>query len=156
MQYPSAGVLRAAAALSVVFSTPVHPQSAPTATPHREVADTYFGTVLVDPFRWMETPTPSNPEFRQFLETQNRHARSVLDQIPGRTALAERIRALDDTVVSVAALDVQGGRWFYLKTEPGVEHRKLYVRDGAAGNERMLIDPQGNNFAVWKQDERAK
>ena len=142
MQYPSAGVLRVAAALSVVFSTPVHPQSAPTATPHREVADTYFGTVLVDPFRWMETPTPSNPEFRQFLETQNRHARSVLDQIPGRTALAERIRALDDTVVSVAALDVQGGRWFYLKTEPGVEHRKLYVRDGPAGRERMLIDPQ--------------
>ena len=137
-----ASVIRVVAALSVAFSPQLHPQSPPPATPHREVADTYFGTVVVDPYRWMETPTPSNPEFRKFLEAQNEHARTVLDQIPGRATLAARIRVLDDTSVSVAALDVQAGRWFYLKTEPGVEHRKLYVRDGSTGKERLLIDPQ--------------
>ena len=143
MQCPTlAGAMRAVAALSVAFAAQVHPQSPPPATPHREVADTYFGTVVIDPYRWMEAPTPSNPQFRAFLEAQNKHARAVLDRIPGRAALAARIRALDDTIVSVAALDVQGGRWFYLKTEPGVEHRKLYLRDGPTGKERLLIDPQ--------------
>ena len=136
-----ASAIRVAAAVSVAFSWPLHSQSPPPA-PHREVADTYFGTVVVDPYRWMEAPTPSNPEFRKFLEAQNEHARAVLDRIPGRAALAARIRALDDTIISVAALDVQGARWFYLKTEPGVEHRKLYVRDGPTGKERLLIDPQ--------------
>ncbi|MFL5402188.1 MAG: prolyl oligopeptidase family serine peptidase, partial [Gemmatimonadales bacterium] len=137
-----ANTARRVVALAILFSSPAQPQSPPPAAPHREVADTYFGTVIVDPYRWMEAPTPSNPEFRAWLEAQNRYTREVLDRIPGRTALASRIRALDDTIVSVAALDVQGGRWFYLKTEPGVEQRKLYVRDGPTGKERLLVDPQ--------------
>jgi len=143
MQYPSsAGAMSVLTALSVSLSSQVHSQSPVPAAPHREVADTYFGTVVIDPYRWMEAPTPKNPEFRAFLEAQNKHTRSVLDRIPGRAPLAARIRALDDTITSVAALEVKGGRWFYLKTEPGVEHRKLYVREGPTGKERLLIDPQ--------------
>jgi prolyl oligopeptidase len=130
-------VLATLALLSQIASA----QSIPT-TPHREIADTYFGDVVVDPYRWMEASTGKNPEFVTWLEAQNAHTRAILDRIPGRAALAERIRALDDAIVSAAFVDVQGGRWFYLKTEPGVEHRKLYVRDGPTGNERLLIDPE--------------
>jgi prolyl oligopeptidase len=141
---PSSPLYTAAAVVALAVAS--HPtvgatQSYP-ATPEREVADSYFGTVVLDPYRWMEAPTDKNPDFRRWLEAQNQHARSTLDRIPGRAALAERITRLNDTAVSVAAVDVQGGRWFYLKTEPGVEQRKLYVRDGPTGKERLLVDPQ--------------
>jgi len=33
-------------------------------------------------------------------------------------------------------------RWFYLKQIAGEDNRKLYVRAGAAGAERFLLDPQ--------------
>ncbi len=109
--------------------------------PRREVADTYFGTVVADPYRWMEAPSSSNPEFLRWLQARNAHTRSVLDRIPARAELARRIRALDDAAVSVGSLEVQRGRWFYLKSEPGSEHRKLYVRRGPTGAERLLVDP---------------
>jgi prolyl oligopeptidase len=142
------------AGIALQLPIAIRAQSAAPATPRREVADTYFGDVVVDPYRWMEAPTGKNPAFVKWLEAQNAHTRAILDRIPGRAALAERIRALDDTVVSAAGVDVQGGRWFYLKTEPGVEHRKLYVRDGPTGKERLLVDPQtlpapeGSHLAV--------
>ena len=129
-------------------------QSAPPATPRHEVTDTYFGTVIADPYRWMERPVAENPEFRRWLEAQNAHTRSVLDRIPGRGALAERIRRLDDVGVSAVPLAVEGRRWFYLKTEPGVDSRKLYVRDGSTGTERLLVDPDaldapaGSHFSI--------
>jgi prolyl oligopeptidase len=129
-------------------------QTAPPAAPRHEVADTYFGTAVVDPYRWMERPVPENPEFRRWLEGQNGYTRSVLDRIPGRAQLAERIRRLDDAGTSAGPVAVEGRRWFYLKTEPGVDNRKLYVRDGSAGAERLLVDPDalgpasGSHFSI--------
>jgi prolyl oligopeptidase len=129
-------------------------QTAPPAAPRHEVADTYFGTAVADPYRWMERPVPENPEFRRWLEGQNGYTRSVLDRIPGRAQLAERIRRLDDAGTSAGPVAVEGRRWFYLKTEPGVDNRKLYVRDGSAGAERLLVDPDalgpasGSHFSI--------
>jgi len=128
-------------------------QSPPPATPRREVVDTYFGTAVADPYRWMEAPSAKNPEFRAWLETQNAYTQEVLDRIPGRAALQERTRALLDAVTSVTQADRMGGRWFYFKTPPGAESRKLYVREGR-GPEQMLLDPDtlpapaGSHYAI--------
>jgi prolyl oligopeptidase len=150
-------VVQCLALLAVVTGSPrssLSAQAGPPATPKREVADTYFGTVIPDPYRWMERPVPQNPEFRRWLEAQNAYTRSALDRIPGRSKLADRIRRLDDASVSAAALAVGGRRWFYLKTEPGVDNRKLYVREGSGGAERLLVDPNtlpapsGSHFSI--------
>ncbi|HUK46119.1 MAG TPA: prolyl oligopeptidase family serine peptidase, partial [Terriglobales bacterium] len=37
---------------------------------------------------------------------------------------------------------VWGGHYFYLKTEPGSDNRKLYVRDTITAPERLLVDPE--------------
>src|SRR6202011_5187738 len=47
------------------------------------VTDTYFGTSVVDPYRWMET---GGPDFQAFLKAHNDRTRAVLDSIPGRAA----------------------------------------------------------------------
>jgi prolyl oligopeptidase len=145
------------AVLAVILSSPrarLSAQTAPPATPRHEVADTYFGTAVADPYRWMERPVPENPDFRRWLEGQNGYTRSVLDRIPGRTRLAERIRRLEDAGTSAGPVAVEGRRWFYLKTEPGVDNRKLYVRNGSTGAERLLVDPDalaapdGSHFSI--------
>ncbi len=134
---PSLTILLALLALPV---RPARSQTLPS-TPKVEAADTHFGRVVADPYRWMEKPAAENAPFRQWLERQNGYTRSVLDRIPGRSTLTERIRSLSDAGTSVAELAIGGTRWFYLKTEPGVESRRLYVREGPAGRERVLVDP---------------
>ena len=58
------------------------------------VTDTYFGTAVTDPYRWMET---GGPEFQAFLKSHNDRTRAALDSIPARAAFAARLQALSET-----------------------------------------------------------
>ena len=115
-------------------------QSAPSA-PKREVADTYFGTVLKDPYRWMETPVGKNPEFMNWLRAQNTYTRNVLDRLPERPALLARLTELAEITSQVSTLSSAERYWFYLRLDPGQQISKLYVRDLSTKRDRMLLDP---------------
>jgi prolyl oligopeptidase len=115
-------------------------QSGPPSTPVREVKEDYFGTTVVDPYRWLEKT--SDAEVKNWMKAQNDYTQSVLAKIPGRAKMLERIRALDNAGINVSSLQVWGGRYFYLKTEPGSDNRKLCVRDSVSAPERVLVDPE--------------
>jgi prolyl oligopeptidase len=115
------------------------PASPPTTAVH-EVTDTYFGTKIADPYRWLEDL--KSPAVSAWMKAQSDYSRAVLDRIPGRDKLHARIADLDGTGVQVSGLQSYNGRWFYLKRTPGDDNRKLYVRDGMSGSERLLIDPE--------------
>jgi prolyl oligopeptidase len=121
-------------------------------TPVREVTDDYFGTKVSDPYRWLETT--SDPEVVSWMKSQNDYTRGLLDKIPGRDKLLDRIKSLDNAGVVVSSLQVWGGHYFYLKTEPGSDNRKLYVRDMVSAPERLLVDPEkltaadGKHFSI--------
>ncbi len=139
--------------ISVVFASNLaFAQSAPPATPVREVTDNYFGTKVTDPYRWLENT--KDPEVVAWMKAQNGYTRAVLAGIPGRDQLLARIEALDNSGSVVSELQVWGGRYFYLKTEPGSDNRKLYVRDKLGTAERLLVDPQklntpeGRHFSI--------
>ena len=121
---------------------------APPPTPVREVTDDYFGTKVVDPYRWLENQ--KDPEVIAWMKAQNDRTRAILAAIPGRDQLLGRIKALDNAGVVVSLLQVWGGRYFYLKAEPGEDNRKLCVRDGVNGAERVLVDPQKMTTADGK------
>ena len=131
-----AGTLPIALAALAAAQTP----PAPPAAPVRPITEDYFGQKVVDPYRWMENT--SDPDFVAWMKAQNDFTRSVLDRIPGREALAARIRQLDNAGVSVNGAVRLGGKTFYLKTEPGSDNRKLCVREGLSGTERVLLDPE--------------
>jgi prolyl oligopeptidase len=116
-------------------------QSSAPATPKREVADTYFGTVIKDPYRWMEAPAAKNPEFMKWLKQQNAHTRQVLDRLPERPALLARLTELADITSQVSNLSAAENRWYYLRLDPGEQIPKLFVRDLATRRDRMLLDP---------------
>jgi prolyl oligopeptidase len=107
----------------------------------RAIEDTYYGTRVSDPYRYLEDL--QNPEVQAWFKAQNEYARAVLAGIPGRRALFNRIRQLDESSTP-RVFDVHlvpGNRYFYEKRLPNEDVAKIYVRDGLNGSERLLVDP---------------
>ena len=104
------------------------------------VTDEYFGTKIVDSYRWLEDL--KSPEVSAWMKAQNDYTRVVLDRVSGREKLRARIAQLDDTGVRVSSFQSYGGRWFYLERAPGQDNQRLYTRDGSNAAERLLLDPE--------------
>jgi len=126
----------------------------PPVAPVKNVADTYFGTTVNDPYRYMENL--SDPEVAAWMKAQNDYTHSLLDGIPGRKELLTRIQELDNSVAARVG-DVRrlpDGRYFYTKRLPQDNTFKLYVREGLTGKEILLFDPEkfakiaGKPFAI--------
>jgi prolyl oligopeptidase len=139
-----------AAFSAVAFASALHlaranPQAAaqpgPPVTAVRPVVDTYFGTKVTDPYRYMENL--KDPEVEKWFKTEDDYARAALANIPGRAALLARIRELDQAA-PFRVFDVQrfqNGKYFYQKQLAAEDVGKLYVRDSLSGPEKLLIDP---------------
>ena len=115
------------------------PLSQPVA-PVQPVTDTYFGTTIVDPYRWMEDL--KSPQLQAWVKAQAAYTKDYLSKLPGRDALLKRVESLDNAATRVDSLQLCGPRYFYLKTTPADQTPKLYVRDQETGKERLLADPQ--------------
>jgi len=64
---------------------------------HRaDVADVYHGTRVGDPYRWLENP--DSDETAAFVRAQNELSLPYLEELPGREALASRMRELWNTL----------------------------------------------------------
>jgi prolyl oligopeptidase len=113
-------------------------QSKLPSTPVRNVVDEYFGTKITDPYRWLENG--SDPEVVSWMKGQNDYTRQVLAGIPGRQKFLDRVSELDKGSTRVRLAQIWGGKLFYLKTDPGADNSKLYVREG--DKERLLVDTE--------------
>ncbi len=111
----------------------------PAPAPVVPVVDDYFGTKVVDNYRWMEAQP--EPEFRTYLEKQDAYARGLIAGVPGRAQLQKDIEAIDGQRTIVLTVSLAGGRRFYLKRGPSDQVSKLYVNDAASGRETLLVDP---------------
>jgi prolyl oligopeptidase len=134
-------LLASSAALAGAFAAPklALAQSAggPPVAPVHPVTDTYFGTTVVDPYRWMEA---EGPEWKTYALAEAAYAKSVLDRIPGRDALVAAIAKDTSAVVSVSSIQI-GGDYIFTEVRPaGANTFKLFVRRGLHGADRMLID----------------
>ncbi|MDF2694401.1 MAG: Prolyl oligopeptidase [Labilithrix sp.] len=106
-----------------------------------DVVDTLHGVKVPDPYRWLEDGDAA--EVRTWTEAQNAHSRKVLDAISGREGLKSEITDLLQ-IGYVAAPSIRasksGLRYFHTKREGAQNQPTLYVRDGHAGKDRVLID----------------
>lgn len=124
-------------------ATSVHELPPPRALA-REFRETLHGVEVADPYRWLEDL--KSPDAQAFMREQDERARRSIAGIPGRAALAARVRELSASQVDVRDLALANGKVFYLKLAPGADTPVLCVRDGFAGTERVLLDPA--RFAV--------
>jgi prolyl oligopeptidase len=109
-----------------------------------DVVDTIHDHQVADPYRWLEDASDSATE--EWSAAQDALVQPYLASLPGRDAMAERLRELIPGTVS--APYVLGRRSFFTRRQPTEEHAVLWVREGDGagdgngdGTERPLIDP---------------
>jgi prolyl oligopeptidase len=100
--------------------------------------DTYFGTVVADPYRWMEDV--DSPEVAQWVEAENALTQSFLSDIPQRAKIHTRLMELNNferfTIPST-----EQGRFFYRRNSGLQNQPVLYWQQGPTGDAKVLIDP---------------
>ncbi|HYR33596.1 MAG TPA: prolyl oligopeptidase family serine peptidase [Burkholderiales bacterium] len=132
--------MRAWIGLIALAALAAQAQTQPPAFPPRSVQDTFFGTVVDDPYRDLEDTR--NPDVAAWAKSQADFARSQLDSLPGYKALQARLAELDDSVAaSVGSVKLDGqGTLFFTRRAAKDNTLKLYRRD-AKGVETLLVDP---------------
>jgi len=102
------------------------------------VTEILHGVSVTDPYRWLEDQ--NSPQTRAWIEEQTLYARAYLDSIPGRDRIRERIREFL-AVETYDSLQIAGGRYFFRKRLPDQEQPCIYMREGADGEDQVLLDP---------------
>ena len=131
--------LIAAAVLLLAGAVASAAPSLPPVAPVRPVTDTYWGTSVIDNYRWLENL--DDPEVQSWMKAQADYTQAVINSLPGRPALLKRIHELGNLTVSRGSFIRRGERFFYEVREPGASVPQLYYRDGLKGEEHLLIDP---------------
>ncbi len=104
----------------------------------RMIEENLHGVTVKDPYRWLEEGDA--PETRQWIASQSAYGRSYLDGLPTREAIRSRMEQILASG-SVSTPVEAGGRYFYSRRDGDQDQPVVYVRDGRAGEDRMLLDP---------------
>jgi prolyl oligopeptidase len=124
----------------------------PQPAPVRPVADVYYGTKVVDPYRYMENL--ADPEVQAWIKAQNDYTQAVLAGLPGREKLLKRITDLDQSVPDVARVQrLPGDVYLYSMLRAGEDTYKLYIRLGLKGKETLLVDPDAVAIAEASREK---
>jgi len=111
---------------------------APPVSALEPVTDVLHGVAVTDPYRWLEDQ--NSPRTRAWIEEQSRYGRAYLDGISGREEIRNRIRELLAVETHDSILKA-GNRYFFRKRLADQEQPSIYLRQGAHGEDELLIDP---------------
>ena len=118
-----------------------------------DTVDTYHGTPVADPYRWLEDP--DSPETKAFVEAQNAISQPYLESLPDRQPLIERMTELWDIARSETPVCRGDGEarvtvWSHndgLRNQPilfvrrGPSGTGTAVGPGGADKAEVLLDP---------------
>lgn len=96
------------------------------------------GTMVADPYRWLENQT--SPATRAWIDAENRCTESVLGKLPGRASIEQQLGGL----MKVDKIEVpieKNGRLFFLRRGADQDLKVLYMRQGLTGPDQVLVDP---------------
>ncbi|MFN7275579.1 MAG: S9 family peptidase, partial [Bacteroidota bacterium] len=106
------------------------------------IRDTYFGTVVADPYRWLENDTSS--ETGNWVIEQNKVTQSYLQQIPFRDAIRKRSEHLYN--YEKFTTPVKEGKFYYYYKNSGLQNQSVMYREPIEGGAaEVFIDP--NTFS---------
>lgn len=105
-----------------------------------DTVDTYFGTKVPDPYRWLEDDL--SEETAAWVKAQNKLTFGFLNQIPFRNEINNRLTELWN-YEKVSAPFIEGDYTYYYKNDGLQDHYVVYRnKDGA---EEIFLDP--NTFS---------
>ena len=109
-----------------------------------EQVDTYHGTTVPDPYRWLEDDTSA--ETAAWVEAQNKVTFPYLEKIPFREQLHKRIVALND--YEKFTTPSRKGPYVFFRKNSGLQDQSvLYIQKGMDGTPEVLLDPN-----TWSKD----
>ncbi len=108
----------------------------PTATV--EQVDNYHGTVVADPYRWLEDTDAEATQ--RWIAAQNEVTFDFLNTLPEREQIRQRLTTLWN-FPKMPYLVHERGRYFQLRNNGLQNQNVLYVADALDAEPRILLDP---------------
>ena len=103
--------------------------------------DTYFGTQVADPYRWLEDDRSA--ETAQWVKAQNEFTFGYLSKIPYRQAIKEKLEKLWN-YEKLSAPFTEGDYTYYYKND-GLQNQSVLYRKDKEGKEEIFLNP--NTFS---------
>ena len=113
-----------------------YPETKKTAT-----VDTYFGTEVNDPYRWLEDD--KSEETAAWVKAENKVTFDYLSKIPFRNKIKERMEKLWN-YEKISAPFKEGGYTYFYKNN-GLQNQSVLYRTDKSGKEEVFLDP--NTFS---------
>lgn len=110
-------------------------------TKRTTITDTYFGTEVADPYRWLEDDRSA--ETKQWVDAQNVLTRKYLEQIPYRKQIKTRLTALMD--YEKYSQPFKEGDYTYFYKNTGLQNQSVLYRQKDGGEPEVFLDP--NTFS---------
>ena len=85
------------------------------ATKKVEQSDTYHGTAVADPYRWLEDDVRKSTDVADWVAEQNKVTDAYLAKLPERDAIKKRITELWN-YEKISAPSKTGGKYFFSRT----------------------------------------
>lgn len=102
-----------------------------------EVKDTFFGTEVTDPYRWLEDDMSNKTA--DWVKAQNEVTFGYLNKIPYREALKNKLEKVFN-YERLSAPFKKGGYTYYYKND-GLQDQSILYRKGKENKEEVFLDP---------------
>ena len=103
-----------------------------------DTVDTYFGTKIADPFRWLEDDKSAETE--EWVKAQNTVTYDYLSTIPFREKIKERLTKIWNFEKRSTPFKKKNYYFFY--KNDGIQNQSvLYIQTGLNGTPKVLLDP---------------
>lgn len=107
-----------------------------------DVVDTYFGTEVQDPYRWLEDDM--SEETASWVKAQNEVTFGYLNNIPYKSQIKNQLEEIWN-YEKIGAPFIEGEYTFYFKND-GLQNQSILYRKDKNGTEEVFIDP--NKFSL--------
>jgi prolyl oligopeptidase len=106
-------------------------------------SDNYHGTIVADPYRWLENDT--SEATKQWVKAENEVTFEYLNSIPFRDSIKSRLAAVYN--YERYSIPFENNDYYYFYKNDGLQNQPvLYRQKGLNGNVETVIDP--NSFSA--------
>ena len=118
----------------------------------KPVTDNYFGTKVVDDYRWLEDA--KSPATKAWIGEENAYTQKYLNQMKRLPEIRKGLTALE-RVDEYSVPTLRAGKYFFSKRLANENQASIYVRDGWTGKDVRLVDAgrmskdQDTSVHIW-------
>ncbi|QEG43400.1 Prolyl endopeptidase precursor [Roseimaritima ulvae] len=107
-------------------------------TARQDVSDDYHGTVVPDPYRWLEDT--ESEQTAQWVQAQNQLTQKYLEALPQREPLRQRLEELWN-YERYGSPTLRGSTYFYSHNDGLQDQSVLYKTESLDAPRQVLLDP---------------